>query len=42
MLGFCAMLVVLLTLLPPKLRLDKKSGVLLLTAYLLFVASLFL
>ena len=41
MLGFCALLVGLLTMVPPRLQLDRKRGVLLLGAYLLFVVSLF-
>lgn len=41
MLAFCAILIALLTLVPPRLRLDRKSGSLLLLAYLLFVVSLF-
>ena len=40
MLGFCALLVALLTMVPPRLQLDRKRGVLLLGAYLLFVAAL--
>jgi len=42
MLGFCVLLVALLTLVPPKLKLDKKSGLILLFAYLIFVATLFI
>ena len=41
MLGFCALLVGLLTMMSPRLQLDRKRGVLLLGAYLLFVVSLF-
>ena len=42
MLSFCVLLVVLLTLFSPKYTLDRKKGLLLLVAYLLFVLSLFL
>lgn len=41
MLAFCVLLVGLLTLMPPRLQLDRKRGVLLLGAYLLFMISLF-
>ncbi len=41
MLAFCALLICLLTMMPPRLQLDRKRGVLLLGAYLVFVASLF-
>jgi cation:H+ antiporter len=41
MLAFCALLIALLTMIPPRLQLDRKRGVLLLGAYLLFVVSLF-
>jgi cation:H+ antiporter len=41
MLAFCALLIGLLTMMPPRLQLDRKRGVLLLGAYLLFVVSLF-
>ncbi|MBW2689684.1 MAG: calcium/sodium antiporter [Deltaproteobacteria bacterium] len=41
MLAFCALLVGLLTMMPPRLQLDRKRGVLLLGAYLLFIVSLF-
>lgn len=41
MLAFCALLVGLLTMMPPRLQLDRKRGALLLGAYLLFVVSLF-
>jgi len=41
MLAFCALLIVLLTMIKPRLQLDRKRGVLLLGAYLLFVVSLF-
>ena len=42
MLAFCALLIALLTMMLPRLQLDRKKGFLLLGAYLLFVASLFL
>lgn len=42
MLAFCALLIGLLTLMRPRLQLDRKRGVLLLGAYCLFVGSLFL
>ncbi len=42
MLAFCALLIGLLTMMPPRLQLDRKRGALLLGAYLLFVVSLFL
>jgi cation:H+ antiporter len=42
MIAFCVLLIFLLTLVPPKLKLDRKSGSVLLFAYLCFVASLFL
>jgi cation:H+ antiporter len=42
MLAFCALFVGLLTMMPPRLQLDRKRGTLLLGAYLLFVVSLFL
>ena len=42
MLAFCALLIGLLTMIPPRLQLGRKRGVLLLGAYLLFVGSLFL
>lgn len=41
MLAFCALLIGLLTMMPPRLQLDRKRGVLLLGAYLLFIVSLF-
>ncbi|MGK2904856.1 MAG: calcium/sodium antiporter [Desulfuromonadales bacterium] len=41
MLAFCALLIALLTIIPPRLQLDRKRGILLLGAYLLFVVSLF-
>ncbi len=41
MLAFCALLVGLLTMMSPRLQLDRKRGALLLGAYLLFVVSLF-
>ena len=41
MLAFCALLIGILTMIPPRLQLDRKRGVLLLGAYLLFIASLF-
>ncbi len=41
MLAFCALLIGLLTMVSPRLQLDRKRGVLLLGAYLLFLASLF-
>ena len=42
MLVFCALLVALLTAMQPRLHLDRRKGLLLLGAYSLFVASLFL
>jgi len=42
MLAFCALLIALLTMMLPRLQLDRKRGFLLLGAYFLFVASLFL
>jgi Ca2+/Na+ antiporter len=42
MLAFCVLLIGLLTMMPPRLVLDRKRGVLLLGAYLIFVASLFI
>ena len=42
MLAFCALLVILLTMFSPKLELNRKRGSVLLVAYLLFVASLFM
>jgi Ca2+/Na+ antiporter len=42
MLAFCGLLICLLTMMPPRLVLDRKRGVILLGAYLLFVVSLFL
>ena len=42
MLVFCLLLIALLTMLLPRLQLDRKKGCLLLGAYALFVASLFL
>jgi len=42
MLTFCVLLIGLLTLMKPRLLLNRKSGALLLGAYVLFVASLFL
>ena len=42
MIVFCVILIVLLTLVTPKLTLDRKKGSILLLAYLLFVISLFL
>ncbi len=41
MLSFCALLVALLTMMPPRLQLDRKRGGVLLGAYLVFVVSLF-
>ena len=41
MLGFCVLLIGLLTLLQPRLLLDRKRGGVLLGAYLIFIASLF-
>jgi len=41
MLGFCVLLVVLLTTMAPKLQLDIKKGLVLLGSYLAFMASLF-
>lgn len=41
MLAFCALLIGLLTMMPPRLQLDRKRGALLLGAYLLFVVSLY-
>ncbi len=41
MLAFCALLVAVLTMMAPRLRLDRKRGTILLAAYCLFVASLF-
>ena len=41
MLAFCALLIGVLTLITPKLKLDGKRGMILLTAYGVFVASLF-
>jgi cation:H+ antiporter len=41
MFGFCALLVALLTMMPPRLQLDRRRGVLLLSAYLVYVVSLF-
>ena len=41
MLAFCVLLIGLLTMMPPRLQLDRKRGTLLLGAYLLFVVSLF-
>ncbi len=41
MLAFCGLLIGLLTMMPPRLLLDRKKGVLLLGAYLFFVVSLF-
>jgi cation:H+ antiporter len=41
MLAFCALLVALLTMMPPRLQLDRKRGGVLLGAYLVFVVSLF-
>jgi cation:H+ antiporter len=41
MLAFCALFVALLVMMPPRLQLDRKRGVLLLGAYLIFVVSLF-
>jgi cation:H+ antiporter len=42
MLAFCALLVALLTLLQPRMLLDRRRGLLLLGAYALFVVNLFL
>ncbi len=42
MLAFCVLLIALLTMMPPRLQLDRKRGLLLLGAYGLFVASLFI
>lgn len=42
MLSFCALLIGLLTMMGPRLRLDRKRGGILLGAYCLFVASLFI
>ena len=41
MLAFCALLIGLLALMPPRMQLDRKRGGLLLGAYLIFVVSLF-
>ena len=41
MLAFCALLIGLLTMMPPRLQLGRKRGMLLLGAYLFFVVSLF-
>jgi Ca2+/Na+ antiporter len=41
MLGFCALLIALLTMMSPRLKLDRKRGVILLGAYLIFIVSLF-
>ncbi len=41
MLAFCALLVALLTMMPPRLLLDRKRGAVLLGTYLVFVVSLF-
>lgn len=41
MLAFCVLLIGLLTMLSPRLQLERKRGILLLGAYLLFVVSLF-
>ena len=41
MLAFFALFIGLLTMMPPRLQLDRKRGFLLLGAYLLFVATLF-
>jgi cation:H+ antiporter len=41
MLAFCALLIGLLTLVSPRLQLDRKRGLLLLGAYLIFIAGLF-
>jgi cation:H+ antiporter len=41
MLAFCALLIGLLTMMPPRLQLDRKRGGVLLGAYLVFVVSLF-
>ena len=41
MLGFCVLLVLLLTMMTPKLQLDVKKGLILLASYLVFLASLF-
>ncbi len=41
MLAFCALLVALLTMMPPRLLLDRKRGAVLLGTYLAFVVSLF-
>ena len=42
MLAFCGLLIGLLTMMPPRLVLDRKRGAILLGAYLFFVGSLFL
>jgi len=42
MLAFCALLIALLTMISPRLQLDRKRGMMLLGAYVLFVASLFI
>lgn len=42
MLAFCVLLIALLTMMLPRLQLDRKRGLLLLGAYCLFVASLFI
>ena len=42
MLSFCALLLGLLTMMGPRLRLDRKRGGILLGAYCVFVASLFI
>jgi cation:H+ antiporter len=42
MLGFCALLIGLLTMVLPRFQLDRKRGCILLLAYALFVANLFM
>lgn len=41
MLAFCLLLIGLLTLMPPRMQLDRRRGVLLLGSYLVFAGSLF-
>ncbi len=41
MLGFCALLVVMLTLVPPRMALNRRKGIVFLLAYALFIWSLF-
>jgi cation:H+ antiporter len=42
MLAFSALLIALLSMMRPRLQLDRKRGLILLCAYFLFVASLFI